>query len=107
MFLLGCGPTSVPGFEYTGRCREGLSKRHPVRQTRLCNGALRRTCVDDGVNDAVVASEGVLGVDPVCMSNVFGEGKVGTGVPVYRVTDPRWMDWVLVESDAQRGDELR
>lgn len=107
VLLRGCGPTKRTRFRVDWSVLRRLSKRRPVQQTRLCSGALQGACVDDSVNDAVVASEGVLGVDPVCVSDVFGEGKVGTGVPVYRVTDSCWIDGVRVESDAQRGNELR
>lgn len=50
-----------------------------------------RGCPDCGNDNAMVTAEGFLGVEPICVSDVFGECEIGTCVSGNRVSNAGWV----------------
>lgn len=74
------GPSVVSLVSYEGRIGVYQAKFGPVWKFRLVVGTSKGVRPDCGNNSAVVTTEGFLGIEPICVFDVFGECEIGTCV---------------------------
>ncbi|KAH7940745.1 hypothetical protein HPB49_005128 [Dermacentor silvarum] len=77
-----------------------LSEFRPILDVGLFEGSCHGVCANGFVDEAMVATEGFLSIDPVGELNVACKGQNRTVVPGHGVANPSWVDRVSVKSEA-------